>query len=156
MHGYQLIQELTERSGGAWRPSPGAIYPTLHRLEDKGLVRSDDSDERRVFSLTDAGRTTADRLAAEGVAPWQSPSGSSRQARQEARDLKDQVGQLMGAVGQVFRAGTPAQRQKVQELLAETRRGIYRIMAEDEPAPAPAAGAAPAPDRAPEPPTQDA
>ena len=39
MHGYELIGELEERTGGRWRPSPGSVYPTLAQLEDEGLVR---------------------------------------------------------------------------------------------------------------------
>src|SRR3954467_6272028 len=38
MHGYQMIQELAERTGGEWRPSPGSVYPTLQLLEETGLI----------------------------------------------------------------------------------------------------------------------
>ncbi len=51
------MTELTERSGGLWRPSPGSVYPVLAQLEDEGLVAVQESAGRRVFSLTDAGRT---------------------------------------------------------------------------------------------------
>lgn len=40
MHGYEMIQEIGERSGGAWKPSPGSVYPTLQLLEDEGLITS--------------------------------------------------------------------------------------------------------------------
>src|SRR6188472_4443264 len=60
MHGYQIITELGERSGGEWRPSAGSVYPTLQQLEDEGLVRSEASDGRRVMALTDAGREAAE------------------------------------------------------------------------------------------------
>src|SRR5437667_331993 len=69
MHGYQVIQELTERSGGMWRPSPGSIYPTLQQLEDEGLVRSSESDGRRVYQLTDTGRAEVERRGEEPP-PW--------------------------------------------------------------------------------------
>ena len=41
MHGYEMIQELDQRTGGVWRPSPGSVYPTLQLLEDEGLITSD-------------------------------------------------------------------------------------------------------------------
>src|SRR6266567_4286449 len=55
MHGYQVIHELTDRSGGMWRPSPGSVYPTLQLLEDEGLVRSEEVEGKRIFQLTEAG-----------------------------------------------------------------------------------------------------
>lgn len=55
-HGYQLMKELQERAGGAYRASAGTIYPTLQQLEDEGLIESEKKEGRRVYSLTDAGR----------------------------------------------------------------------------------------------------
>ncbi len=130
MHGYQLMQELAARSRGAWRPSPGAIYPTLQRLEDKGLVRSDEDEERRVFRLTDTGQLVADRLALTGVAPWEAVGP----AEHERGELRYELGHLVDAVRQAVRAGSPEQRRRVLVLLGDTRRAVYRILAEDEPA----------------------
>ena len=59
MHGYQVIQELADRSGGAWTPGPGSVYPTLQAMEEQGLVSGEQDGSRRVFSLTDTGRTAA-------------------------------------------------------------------------------------------------
>ena len=62
MHGYQIIQVISERSGGNWTPSPGSVYPTLQQLEDEGLIEPADSESgRRVFALTEAGRTASSR-----------------------------------------------------------------------------------------------
>src|SRR5919107_2960735 len=55
-NGYGLMQEIEARSNGAWRPSPGSVYPALSQLEDEGLVRAEERDGSRVFTLTDAGR----------------------------------------------------------------------------------------------------
>src|ERR1700731_1843201 len=75
MHGYQIIQELTERSGGAWRPSPGSVYPTLQQLEDEGLVRAVQTEAgRRVHELTEAGRAEAAATGRES-APWEDAAG---------------------------------------------------------------------------------
>src|SRR6266849_3876171 len=56
-HGYELIKALEERFGGFYAPSPGAIYPTLQMLEDMGYVSSVQEDGRKIYSITDAGRT---------------------------------------------------------------------------------------------------
>src|SRR4051812_43166078 len=74
-NGYQLIQEIERRSEGVWKPSPGSVYPALQQLEDEGLVRSDETDGRKLFHLTDAGREAAEAAAGEG-APWDAASES--------------------------------------------------------------------------------
>ena len=71
MNGYQIIQEVAERSGGAWKPSPGSIYPTLQQLEDEGLVTADAAVGRRTFTLTDEGRAYVAEHAEEVSAPWE-------------------------------------------------------------------------------------
>jgi DNA-binding PadR family transcriptional regulator len=55
-HGYQLMKEMSERSGGTYRASAGSVYPTLQQLEDEGMVRADTQNGRRVYHLTAAGR----------------------------------------------------------------------------------------------------
>ncbi len=68
MHGYEMIQELDQRTGGVWRPSPGSVYPTLQLLEDEGLIKSDEGAGRKAYTLTEAGQTEATAAAAN--APW--------------------------------------------------------------------------------------
>ena len=77
MHGYELIGELEERTGGRWRPSPGSVYPTLAQLEDEGLVRSFDDDGRKRFELTDAGRTWLDEHAGRRATPRRGSAAAS-------------------------------------------------------------------------------
>src|SRR5690606_3734833 len=69
MHGYQIIQAIDARTHGAWKPSPGSIYPTLQLLADEGLVTAEQQGERKVYSLTESGRAVADE-SAEGPLPW--------------------------------------------------------------------------------------
>src|SRR6201985_2755692 len=69
MHGYEMIKEMEERSEGAWTPSAGSVYPMLQLLEDEGLIRGEDSDGKRRFTLTDTGRTEQDEKAGD-VTPW--------------------------------------------------------------------------------------
>ncbi len=130
MHGYQIMRELGERSGGVWRPSPGSIYPTLQQLEDEELVRPETGDGgRRVFALTDAGRE-AQEAAAGGPAPWDEVGAEGDSSALELRDL---VGQVVAAARQVLHAGEPAQIAQAKDVLRDARRKLYRILAEDSP-----------------------
>ena len=129
MHGYQMIRELDERSGGVWRPSPGSVYPTLQQLEDEGLVRLVEADGRKVFHLTEAGQVEVSAREGGRPAPWDEVGGEVDTSVFELRDL---VGQIGGAVRQVVHAGNPAQVQAAKVLLASTRKALYRILAEDE------------------------
>ena len=128
MHGYQIIRELSERTGGAWNPSPGSVYPTLQQLEDEELVHEQKSDTgRRVYELTDAGRERA--AALPSPAPWEQVAA---EAHDEHGDLRSLVFQVLGAARQVATAGTPAQLEKAQEVLRGTRRSLYQILAEED------------------------
>jgi DNA-binding PadR family transcriptional regulator len=127
MHGYEMIGELEERTGGVWKPSPGSVYPTLQLLEDEGLVSVEELDGKRRFSLTDAGRAaTADR---EGPAPWEDIAREHADDADHA-ELRDGIGQLFGAVRQVAVAGSDEQRRRAVEVLADARRQLYGILAE--------------------------
>ena len=128
MHGYQVIQELSERSGGMWRPSPGSVYPTLQLLEDEGLVRSEEVEGKRVFHLTEAGKAQAAKRCPDTPAPWE--MGAEGEPFAELRTLG--FG-LVTAVMQVVQSGNEAQIQKAKEILSEARRSLYRLLAEDEP-----------------------
>ena len=129
-HGYDLIQEITDRSAGAWTPSPGSIYPTLQILEDEGLVTIAQIEGRRTASLTEAGAEYVEDNRAQLGTPWD--SGSDRSAdlaiRKEILALKD-------AAAQVVRVGSPAQYAAATEVLATARRELYRILAGDDDAP---------------------
>ena len=127
MHGYEMILEIRERSGDAWSPSPGAIYPTIQLLTDEGLITTQDQDGKKVSSLTEAGRLAAEELAATKTAPWDDASND-----EGAPNLRHAIHHLMMATKQVAMAGTDAQRQRATELLDETRRKIYSLLASDE------------------------
>jgi DNA-binding PadR family transcriptional regulator len=129
MHGYEMILEIRERSGDAWSPSPGAIYPTIQLLTDEGLITTHDQDGKKVSSLTEAGRTVAEDLASTKTAPW---DDASDDAGEGAPNLRHAIHHLLMATKQVAMAGTDAQRQRATELLDETRRKIYALLASDE------------------------
>ncbi|MDX3519373.1 PadR family transcriptional regulator [Streptomyces scabiei] len=127
MHGYEMIQEIAERSGGAWKPSPGSVYPTLQLLEDEGLIASETEGGKKLFSLTEAGRAAAD----EGPeAPWEEASrGVDWEALSEIR----QAGfGLMEAFGQVWKTGDKDQRDKALTVINEARKKLYLILADED------------------------
>lgn len=128
-NGYQLMQELEERSGGAWRPSAGSVYPALQLLEDEGLVRSEEAEGRRLLRLTDAGRELVAERDAAQPAPWEQLAGD---VSDEWRTIAGSMRAVWLAVVQVMQTGTEAQRAEATRLLATTRRDLYRILAEDE------------------------
>ena len=130
-NGYQLMQEIERRSEGVWRPSPGSVYPALQQLEDEGLVRSEQTDGRKLFHLTDAGREAAEAIGAEG-APWDAVSESVDSDVWELFNVARQVGM---AIFQIAQAGTPEQIAAAKEILSNARRSLYGILAEDEPEP---------------------
>ena len=122
-HGYDIIQTLEEKSGGAWRPSPGSIYPTLQQLEDEGLVRSSERDGKRTFELTDEGRAECEqRLEEAGGPPWDDLEGA---------DVRGSIRTFALAFKQVMVAGTPAQREQAVAILTDARKQLYRLLAED-------------------------
>ncbi len=127
MHGYQIIQEISERTDGVWNPSPGSVYPTLQQLEDEGLVRSEQRDGKNVFALTDEGTGALDGV--DSTPPWERMSGGMNDALLDLRESGFQVG---AAVMQIARAGSDAQAKKAVEVLDDTRRKIYAILAEDD------------------------
>ena len=126
MHGYQIIRELGDRSGGAWSPSPGSVYPILQSLEQSGMVVSEQTGGKRVFSLTELGRKHASMLPDQ--APWD-----------EMRDESDPAGRLRGAFRGLMTATTQVARsnntdlvEKTTKIISEARRDIYLLLAGDE------------------------
>jgi DNA-binding PadR family transcriptional regulator len=127
MHGYQIIQQIEERSGGSWKPSPGSVYPTLQLLADEGFIQAEESNGRKTYSLTEEGREVADG-AAERSAPWEG-SGARDSGRTGA--LPKAGVDLAQAVAQVGRSGSPKQVNEAVAVLEEARRKIFSILAQD-------------------------
>jgi DNA-binding PadR family transcriptional regulator len=128
-NGYALMQELEQRSGGLWRPSPGSVYPALAQLEDEGLIRSREQNGGRVFELTDAGRAQVAERPEDAPAPW---DAVGQAVPEEALALFGQLRQLGAAVMQVAQAGNTAQAQRAADVLDDARRSVYRILADGE------------------------
>jgi DNA-binding PadR family transcriptional regulator len=128
-NGYQIIQAINERSGGAWKPSPGAVYPALSQLADEGLIRGEEGEGRKTFHLTDAGRAYVAEHPDEVAAPWEDVTAD---LHDDVHGLFRLAGQTGMAIVQVAQAGTPAQVAQASEILAETRRRLYRLLADDD------------------------
>jgi DNA-binding PadR family transcriptional regulator len=129
-NGYQIIQEISARTQGVWRPSAGSVYPALQQLEDEGLIQADaGEDRRRLYTLTEQGRAYVEAHADELRASWDAVTGSVDDTEFQ---LRNTVHQVMVAVMQVGEAGSAAQVAQASKILADARRALYRILAADE------------------------
>lgn len=130
-NGYQIMQALEERSGGAWRPSPGSVYPALQQLEDEGLIRSSEQDGRKLYELTDDGRAFVADRGDDQPAPWEQMAGGVSDDAWALMHTGREVGMAMM---QVLQTGSEAQRREAQRILVNARRDLYRLLADGEPA----------------------
>jgi DNA-binding PadR family transcriptional regulator len=129
MNGYQIIQQIAERSGGAWKPSPGSVYPTVQQLEDEGLVEGHEGEGRRLLRLSEEGRRYVDEHPDELARTWLAFDQSADHTESQGPgDMKPVIGQVMGAVWQVVVSGTKQQQAEA----AETRRKLYGLLAEGD------------------------
>ena len=126
MHGYQIIHQIEERSGGSWKPSAGSVYPTLQLLADEGLISAEESNGRKTYSLTPEGTTAAE---ASGAGPWTTSGGRESSAHKGA--LPKAGFELAQAAAQVGRSGSPAQVNEAVAVLDEARRKLYSILAQN-------------------------
>ncbi len=127
MHGYQVMQEMEERSGGGWQPSPGSIYPTLQLLADEGLIVSEASEGKNVFQLTTAGSEAASAIDEPPVWERIGAEGGSNLI-----NLRRGMMQLAAATKQVAAAGTEAQIEAAGKILNDARKSLYKLLAEDD------------------------
>jgi DNA-binding PadR family transcriptional regulator len=123
-NGYQLMQEIEERSEGVWRPSPGSIYPALQQMSDEGLIDS----KGKLYELTDAGRSYVDANRDELGQPWDAVKDN---AGDDHSDVREMIGQTAMAFVQVMRVGSDAQRAQARKILTETRKQLYQLLSED-------------------------
>lgn len=129
-NGYQVIQQIGDRSHGAWSPSPGSVYPTIQQLEDEGLVEGFDDGGKRMLRLTDEGRTYVADHQKELAAVWAPFADADEAESGEAANFKQVIGQTMSAVWQLAVSGTPEQQHAALAILADTRRRLYGLLAE--------------------------
>ena len=128
-NGYAIMQEIERRSNGVWRPSPGSVYPALAQLEDEGLIRSEEPDGRKQFAITDAGRELLAGRPQDAPAPWDTLADGVSSEVQELFGLMRQVG-MAGL--QLVQTATEKQLAEAKQVLTETRRAIYKILADGD------------------------
>ncbi|MEU8271796.1 PadR family transcriptional regulator [Sphaerisporangium sp. NPDC049002] len=128
-NGYQVIQEIAQRSEGGWKPSPGAVYPALQQLTDEGLVRAEETDGRKTFTLTEAGRAYVSEHPEEVRAPWEDMTPNVDEGVHELFDLSRQAA---AALFQIAQTGSDGQIGQAKQILAETRRKLYQILADGD------------------------
>ncbi len=133
INGYQVIQEISELSNGEWRPSPGSVYPTIQQLQDEGLVETDDERGRRTIRLTDAGVSWAGDNVDELAAVW-APFAPTEPVKADQpsgqADIKSEIGQVASAVWQLATQGSEQQKKAALDILVDTRRRLYGILAD--------------------------
>ena len=131
--GYQIMSDIEERSRGAWRPSPGAVYPALQLLADEGLIIGDESGGRRTFSLTDAGREYVESNPEMARGAWEAMAGSDTEGGLgDLPRLFGEAARLGAAIAQTAHAGTPDQIRRAERLLKQTRRTLYEFLADED------------------------
>jgi DNA-binding PadR family transcriptional regulator len=131
-NGYQIMQELEQRSNGMWRPSSGSVYPTFQQLEDEGLVSvmsSGSGASGRTYQLTERGQTYVKDHPDEVSAPWESMGDDIHEQMGEFRDL---IMELGSAVRQVIVSGTTVQAAAAKKILKDARKALYQLLAEGE------------------------
>ncbi|HTU79368.1 MAG TPA: PadR family transcriptional regulator [Solirubrobacteraceae bacterium] len=127
-NGYQIMQEVHERSGGIWSPSPGSVYPALQQLEDEGLIRTQEADGRKLYAITDDGRAVVADRDADRPAPWEQAGEGAGGMHELGRLMREVASAFM----QVMRTGSEGQIAKAAGVLAGTRRDLYRILADGD------------------------
>jgi DNA-binding PadR family transcriptional regulator len=122
-NGYGLIKAIAEKTDGAWKPSPGSVYPTLAQLVDEGLVAKEDGP-RGAYSLTEEGtaHVTENREAIDAALDNAREGGSGSELRDAAR-------KLMGSLQQ-FRGASAEQQSRAKDKIDQLRRELYGILAE--------------------------
>jgi len=129
--GYALMQEIESRSEGLWKPSPGSVYPALQQLEDEGLARVTEAAGRKAYELTDEGRAYVEEHREQLGTPWE---GLGDEPGDEIRAMFKLIPPIAEALGQIAKSGDEAQIARATEVLKDTRKSVYRILSEDEPA----------------------
>ncbi len=124
MHGYQIMQAISDRTGGAWRASAGAVYPTIAQLEDEGLVTTRKEDGRRLVTLTAEGRTYLEERRSRVGDPF---AGFANAA--DRPDLRDPLHELHAAARQIAAGGNVSQVEAAARVLSQARRSLYLILA---------------------------
>lgn len=126
-HGYDLMRVIRDK--GWRRGGPGSVYPLLGALEEDGLIAGREEGDRRTYEITDAGRATLHAHSAEIVHMFaQDDEEGDGGARSHMRESAER---LMQAISQLGHHSTAETFERVRELLDETRKKIYEVLAQE-------------------------
>ena len=126
-HGYQLMKEMKERSGGVYSASAGSVYPTLQQLEDEGLIVAEMQGGRRVYSLTEEGRRELAKDPDAVREIWE----RAEECEDWGQFMTPEAFVLFKQMGPLIKAGMRAARhgdsQRVNEILERARRELDQL-----------------------------
>nr|WP_184168356.1 PadR family transcriptional regulator [Sphingomonas kyeonggiensis] len=130
-HGYDLIREIEERTGGAYAPSPGVVYPTLTMLDDMGLIEESKSEgAKKQFAITEAGTTHLAERAEEVEALFERLTQlAGMRARADGGPIRRAMGNLRTVLQERLAGESvdPDMLHNVAEILDEAARKIERL-----------------------------
>jgi DNA-binding PadR family transcriptional regulator len=129
MHGYEIIRELEQISHGLWRPSPGSVYPTLQLLEEQDLVASLDEGGKKVYTITDAGRSEAKNSKARGPWEWH----GAKHDLEQVMEIRGSILAFIGMMKQVMRGGSADQQKRAVAVVKEAKAKLQAILDEETP-----------------------
>ncbi len=111
-HGYDLMQALSDRTGGTYTPSAGTIYPRLAKLEEEGLVTKVVDGRKTVYEITDAGRAEVAARAGEleGI-----EAGLADSVRLIAEEVRGSVREAMKSLRADLAASAQSERHTAKE-----------------------------------------
>jgi DNA-binding PadR family transcriptional regulator len=124
-NGYAVIKTIAERTGGAWKPSPGSVYPTLQQLVDEELVVSTGDGRKTLFELTDAGRAEAEAKAEEIAATFDAPGLPDSQ-----REFVEALRKTMGVLHMYRTSATEEQAKAATAKIDQLRKDLLQILAD--------------------------
>ncbi|AMM22558.1 hypothetical protein AX769_19600 [Frondihabitans sp. PAMC 28766] len=126
-NGYGLMKSIAERTEGAWRPSPGSVYPTLSQLVDEDLIVESGEGRQSTFDLTEAGRTYVTEHSDEISKAW---GDATAEQGPHGDEFIGSAIKLAGVIKQFHFDATPEQRAAGAAKIDELRRTLYTILAD--------------------------
>jgi DNA-binding PadR family transcriptional regulator len=133
-HGYEIVKVIEERSGGQYIPSPGTVYPTMQSLQEEGFVSAEQDGDRRVFSLTEAGKAELEAHATELEGFWARFEAQSvaQASRHEVVFLEEELESLRrtiwGGLSEAINRGDQETIRRVREALVRCRDDVRGII----------------------------
>jgi DNA-binding PadR family transcriptional regulator len=130
-HGYEIIRELEELSYGFYKPSPGAVYPTLQMLEEMGYAQATEQEGKKVYAVTEQGLEFLEKQndLAAGVRSRMKHRWSFKNIGRMAMVMKEYHA-LEHLLGQGFRSLDAERSQRIREVLVQAYNDIDSIIHE--------------------------